>query len=237
MAMVQMETLMNIRKLVLSSTINGLAMVMVGCAGASNATDSTVSYIRGDQHATLGATPPQIADATLAAATELELPVDSHAADGLVGKILMHTSDGTKVEVNIKGEVNDQSQVIVRVGTFGDKALQQRVLDKIKSHLSATTMPTVALPTMSSPPPAPAAAPTLAQTPTPTPSPTPAPSPAPTPAPNPTPSPTPTPTPTPAPPSLPAPPSAAAPAPAASSPPPVNPLAPAAAPATAPGGF
>ena len=123
-------------------TLAGIALTtvfpvaMIGCASATNATDSTISYLHGDQHAKLGAPPPQIVEATVAAAGELDLPVDSKSADGLVGQVLMHNADGTKVEVSIKGEVNDQSEVTVRVGTFGDKTLQARVLDKIKAHLT-----------------------------------------------------------------------------------------------------
>jgi hypothetical protein len=201
----------------------GVAMSTIGCSSASNATDSTFSYIRGDQRATLGAAPPQITDATLAAAQELELPVDAHSADGLVGKVLMHTSDGAKVEVNIKGEANDQSEVTVRVGTFGDKVLQQRVLDKIKSHLTPGASPAVATQTLK-----------LSPTPIPAPTASPQPSVLPTidagPAPM------------PAPVAKPAPPAAAPfanPLAPANPPvnPPTNPLAPTAPPATMPSGF
>jgi hypothetical protein len=58
--------------------------------------------------------------------------------------VVLHTTDGTKVEVSIKAIASDQSEVIVRVGTFGDKVLQQRMLDKIKAHvLSKHAEPTV----------------------------------------------------------------------------------------------
>lgn len=120
-----------------------LPMGNFGCASASNATDSTISYLHGDQHATLGASPQQLTDATIAAGQELQLPVDSHASDGLVGRVVLHTADGTKVEVSIKAIASDQSEVIVRVGTFGDKVLQQRMLDKIKAHVMTKGEPVV----------------------------------------------------------------------------------------------
>jgi hypothetical protein len=218
---------MNVKTLLLLSITAGFPVAMLGCASASNATDSTFSYIRGDQRATLGATPPKIVAATVAAANELSLPVDTQSADGLVGKVLMHSSDGTKVEVNIKGEVNDQSEVTVRVGTFGDKTLQQRVLEKIKSHLIAavSTSPAVstAVTSTKSPAPAPAEVATPAAAPAVVPPSTPAPSAVP--ATVPTPSPTP---------DLAAPPTTTKPD---QTPEAVNPLAPATAPATMPNGF
>jgi hypothetical protein len=230
---------MNIRTLVVGLISVGLCAAIMGCAGASSATDTTVSYIRGDQHATLAAAPPQIADATVAAAQELDLPVDSHSADGLVGKVLAHTSDGTKVEVNIKAQPNDQSEVTVRVGTFGDKALQQRVLDKIKAHLTAgASTPAVAAMPGASPAAAPPAMPPpplpAAQAPAPAitlqPTPTVAPEPAPAPAPAQEPAQEPAQIPAAASPLVPSPTLTPAPAPA-------NPLAPSTAPATMPAGF
>jgi hypothetical protein len=210
---------MKIRMILFVLISSGSAVAMMGCASASNATDSTFSYIRGDQRATLGATPPVLAGATVQAAAELSLPVHSQYADGLVGKVVMYTSDNTKVEVNIKGEDNDKSEVTVRVGTFGDKALQQRVLEKIESHLTGTAIVPAG---------APAAVARAGAQPMPAPAPTPVAAPAPRPV-----------AARPAPSAVAAPPApvaapVAAPTPAPANPP-VNPLSPGAAPATPPG--
>jgi 2-oxoglutarate dehydrogenase E2 component (dihydrolipoamide succinyltransferase) len=157
-----------------------MPMAMMGCASASNATDSTFSYLHGDQRATLGATPPEITAAAVAAGGELQLPVDSHASDGLVGRVVMHTVDGTKVEVNVKAVEGNQSEVAVRVGTFGDKVLQQRIMDRIKAHVMPgiseprVAEPTTVVPRPAAPPPPPAA-------PEPAPAPVAAPAPAPAP--------------------------------------------------------
>ena len=152
-----------IRKLPVILSLSGLTaalpMALVGCASATNATDSTISYLHGDQHATLGASPQAITDATIAAGQELQLPVDSHASDGLVGRVVLHTADGTKVEVSIKAVASDQSEVIVRVGTFGDKVLQDRMLQKIKAHV----MTKGAAPVVTSTPVPPAPAPVQSQ--------------------------------------------------------------------------
>lgn len=163
-----------------------LPMANFGCAGATNATDSTISYLHGDQHATLGASPQQLTDATIAAGQELQLPVDSHASDGLVGRVVLHTTDGTKVEVSIKAIASDQSEVIVRVGTFGDKVLQQRMLDKIKAHVLTKGAEPVVKHTSAEPTPAATEAVTPPATPAPSavaPAPTPAPTPPPAQAP------------------------------------------------------
>ncbi len=154
-------------------SLGGVALGPVGCASATNASEDTFSYLHGDQHATFGATPSQVVDAAIAAAGELSLPVDSHSADGLIGDVKMHETDGTVVEVRIKGNGSDKSEVSVRVGTWGDRTLQQRVLDKLSAHLTATPVvkTTMAQPSApSSPPqsssalssPAPSAAPALA---------------------------------------------------------------------------
>ena len=151
---------MKIRSFAVLLAASGLPVAMLGCASATNATDSTFSYLHGDQHATLGATPPEITDAAVAAGGELQLPVDSHASDGLVGRVVMHTVDGTKVEVSVKAMASNQSEVTVRVGTFGDKVLQQRIMDKIKAHvMPGVAEPVAAAPMRAAPPPPPAPAP------------------------------------------------------------------------------
>jgi hypothetical protein len=169
---------MNIRSIAVFLAASGLPVAMMGCASASNATDSTFSYLHGDQRATLGATPPEITAAAVAAGGELELPVDSHASDGLEGRVVMHTVDGTKVEVSVKAIAGNQAEVIVRVGTFGDKVLQQRIMDKIKAHvMPGVAEPAPAAPMHTAPPPPPApvhVAPAAAPAPLPAPTPAPA---------------------------------------------------------------
>ncbi len=167
-------------KFVLSVVIAGTATGLIaGCASTTNATDSTISYLHGDQHAKVGATPPRVVDATIAAGDELNLKLDTHEADGLIGRVVLHTVDGTKVEVSVKGEDNDKSEVTVRVGTFGDKELQERVLEKIKAHLLASDSASRAGVAVPTPPPAPAPTPTVTPTPA---APPVAPAPAPAPA-------------------------------------------------------
>jgi hypothetical protein len=122
-----------------------------GCliAAAAVGTGATVAYVRGDLETTLDASPNQVADASVAAAKDLSLVVVSHDIDGLGGKVVTRTADDTRIVIAIEGQSDKLSKVTIRVGTFGDNAIQQRVMDKIKSELSqaaarsvSTTAPT-----------------------------------------------------------------------------------------------
>ncbi len=132
----------------------GLALQQ-GCSGSASATSKTIAFVRGDSQHTVDGTPQAVTEATVAAAKDLELPVDSHAADGLGGNVEMHQSDGTKISVSIRPQGTGQCAIGIRVGSFGDKELQERIFERIKNDLAGTAIPSSANVTLTPPTPTP----------------------------------------------------------------------------------
>jgi hypothetical protein len=116
-----------------------LVASQTGClvAAAAAGTGATVAYVRGDTEAVLQGDPPRVAAAAERAANQLKLSVVSANSTGLDGKLIARTASDAKVEVTIKGEGPGTSKVWIRVGMFGDTAIQQNMLDAIRQHLAA----------------------------------------------------------------------------------------------------
>ncbi len=111
-----------------------------GCliAAAAAGTGATVAYVRGDLETTIDAGPKATTEAAERAFKDLEIAVISKEASSLDGKVTGRTARDVKLVVVVKGESDKLSKVSVRVGTFGDDAMQSRVLEKIKQELAGT---------------------------------------------------------------------------------------------------
>jgi len=72
---------------------------------------------------------------------DLQLPIDNHENNGTGGKITSHTRDNSTVVIELETRAGSLpvdgsvTRVGVRVGTFGDQALSERVLSQVSSHL------------------------------------------------------------------------------------------------------
>jgi hypothetical protein len=119
--------------LVLSASQTGCLLV-----AAAAGTGAGVAYVRGDLDTSLDADAKRVADATERAMKALEINVVSKQADGLDGKIIGRTARDVKMTVVIKAESEKVSKVSIRAGVFGDDAMQDRLLAKIKQELTST---------------------------------------------------------------------------------------------------
>ena len=131
----------------LIALILGLACAaQAGCivVAAAAGTGAGVAYVRGDLDATLDASPGAAADATERAFKDLELNVISKESSTLDAKLVGRTARDVKLTVVIKGESDKLSRISIRTGVFGDDAIQERVLAKIREHLAATPPSNVA---------------------------------------------------------------------------------------------
>jgi hypothetical protein len=102
-------------------------------AGAG--TGATVAYVRGDTETVLQANTKDVTRAAELAAKDMELTVVSADASTLDGKVVARTARDVKVIVVAKAESDQASRVTVRVGNFGDNAMQGAMLEKIRDHL------------------------------------------------------------------------------------------------------
>jgi hypothetical protein len=131
---------------ILIALILGLLPAMqAGClvVAAAAGTGAGVAYVRGDLDTTVEANPKQVAAATEKAFADLEFHLISHESSAIDAKLVGRTARDVKMTVVIKGEGERLSKLSIRAGTFGDDAMQDRLLQKIKSHLSPTTATTL----------------------------------------------------------------------------------------------
>ncbi len=127
-----------------------------GCllVAAAAGTGATVAYISGDLNTSIAATPDKVGPAATRAMQKLQISVISSGASSVDAKVVGRTARDTKLTVTAKASNLGSSTLSIRAGTFGDDALQARLLEEIHSELGLTpattarsapaTQPTVA---------------------------------------------------------------------------------------------
>ena len=137
---------MPIRTLIVAILLGLLLASQSGCllVAAAAGTGATVAYVRGDTETTLDASPARVVAATEQAFKDLDLHVITKESSGLDGKIVGRTARDVKMTVVVKGESENTSKISIRTGTFGDDAMQARVLEKIRENLGTTAAAAVA---------------------------------------------------------------------------------------------
>lgn len=109
---------------------SGCLAVAAGAAGAG-----TVAFVRGELAASLDQSFDQSVRATNRAIEDLKLAKISETQDALVATIIARTAEDKKIEITVSSVSAAQAKVQIRVGVFGDEALSQRILEKIRSNL------------------------------------------------------------------------------------------------------
>jgi hypothetical protein len=127
--------------------LGSLAIVNAGClavaaVGAAGAGVATVYYLKGRYYQDY---PTNFKDSyygTIAALEELKYPVLSQKNDGTTGAFTTKTPEGDSVTVELStepGPAGAQSGVTrigIRVGTFGDQIVSERILAKVNERLA-----------------------------------------------------------------------------------------------------
>lgn len=78
------------------------------------------------------------------ALAELAMPIESQEGNGASGVIHSRTADGERVRIHIETEASPipsegvVTTVCVRVATFGDQPVSERILHQVEAHLLAT---------------------------------------------------------------------------------------------------
>jgi hypothetical protein len=122
------------------AVILGLLLVsQAGCllVAAAAGTGATVAYVRGDLESSVDADPKAVADAAERALKNMDIAVISKESSLIDGKVQGRTARDVKITIVIKGESEKTSHVSVRMGTFGDSAMQSNIMDRIRKELSA----------------------------------------------------------------------------------------------------
>jgi hypothetical protein len=108
-----------------------VALAVTGCKTTQPGVTNNFGTLQ-----TLVEAPPQ---AVTRAATEsmqdLDLVVVSSQASNISGEVIGRTPDDSKVSVTVTPRPNNLCEISVRVGTMGDTATSQRIINRIKAKL------------------------------------------------------------------------------------------------------
>ena len=109
---------------------SGCFTVAAGAAGAG-----TAAFVLGELPASLD----QNFDRSVRAANRVienpKFAKISETQDALVAVIVARTADDKKIEIKVSSVSSAQAKVQIRVDVFGDEALSQRILEKIRANL------------------------------------------------------------------------------------------------------
>ena len=132
--------MINSKLLLRALAVLALAMALVlqtGClavaAGAAGA--GTVAYVRGELAATIDQNFEKSVRAAGRAIEDLKFARISDKQDALVAVLVARTAEDKKIEIRVSSVSAAQAKVQIRVGVFGDEALSQRILEKIRANL------------------------------------------------------------------------------------------------------
>ena len=109
---------------------SGCLAVAAWAAGAG-----TVAYVRGELRASLDQNFDRTVHATERAIEDLKFAKISEKQDALVAVIVARTAEDKKIEIKVSSASAAQTKVQIRVAVFGDEALSQRILEKIRANL------------------------------------------------------------------------------------------------------
>jgi len=112
-------------------TASGCAVLLAGAAGAGAGVGS-YRYVEGNLKRDYMGPLPKVLRASLAALDDLNSAPNIEREDDSVGLIKGIMNDGTKVTVNLKKISDNQIEVGVRVGFFGDREQAELVQEKIE---------------------------------------------------------------------------------------------------------
>jgi hypothetical protein len=111
----------------------GCALLGIAAVGAATATGAV--YVMGDLTAGLSADPDRVAAATEKALARLQLPVVSKQVTALDAQVISRTALDKRIAIKVKKQGDRQSEINIRVGTFGDEQLSRSLLAEIERAL------------------------------------------------------------------------------------------------------
>lgn len=115
--------------------VAGLAFTLGACTHVREATDNAVAWVRDALQTTLDAPLDRTVRATTGALKKLQFSAIVTRADALAGVVTAKTARDEKIEVTLTSVTPLQTRVDIRVGTFGDKPVSQRILSEIQLQL------------------------------------------------------------------------------------------------------
>lgn len=132
---------MNRKNFVLSGIVGLLAIVTSGCAGMAMAGGAaagagTYVYMNGELSYTETASIDKTWEATRFAVDRMGLTPITVSNDALTARMRAQDSNGKDIYINLKSLAENQTDVRIRVGMFGDETMSERILSYIHKQLA-----------------------------------------------------------------------------------------------------
>ena len=110
-----------------------VAILTSGCMKAAEG--SKFNYASGNLSAVLAADVQKSYDAALKACGQLELPVTEKTKDALGAQIVTKTAADKKVTISLKRVTDATTDLVISIGTVGDKETSSNIYTKILENL------------------------------------------------------------------------------------------------------
>jgi hypothetical protein len=117
-------------------SILSMGLFLVNLTGCSTTSPGTSTDAMGDYSTNIDGTPDKVADAAKKSADDLKLMNVTEVPTAVDGTVTAKTADGRDVKISISPSGDKVSKVTIRVGTTGDAAVSQQLIDGIKHHMS-----------------------------------------------------------------------------------------------------
>ena len=111
----------------------GCVVAAVGVGAAAGA--GTVAYLKGELKALEDANIDRVWSATEGAVNELNFIVTNKVKDSVSAKLDALTADNKSIHITLKRKTGSLTEIIIRIGTFGDEKLSMLILEKIQKRL------------------------------------------------------------------------------------------------------
>lgn len=96
---------------------------------------ATIGYLKGELVAVENASVTRVYKASKRAIKDLELKLITDEKDALTAKLVAHGVAKKKYTILIKRENSKETELRIRIGTFGDEERSYIVLEKIEAYL------------------------------------------------------------------------------------------------------
>ena len=123
------------RRLLSLLLLSILAFSLGACTHVREATNDAVAWVRDALQTTVDASLDHTVKATTAALKSLQFSAVTTRADAISGIVTANTARDEKIEITITSVTPVQTRLDIRVGTFGDQPVSQRILREIQQQL------------------------------------------------------------------------------------------------------
>ena len=127
---------MNIKKYVAAALASGILISQAGClvVGAVGAGAGTVIYTRGDLETKSSKPVAEVYTVVEKTCRDLKFEIYKQEQKAFTGLIVAN-SDFGKVAFTMKSKSPTETELSIRVGTFGDKGASELILARLKPNL------------------------------------------------------------------------------------------------------